>query len=100
MNINTNLYDLGRLYRNEDTNQPDAILSYVPIFTMSNPIYHTVISGETLMDISLKYYGNHNLWFIIAAYNQDKFTDPLELPVGKEFIFPNRDNLETMNYGN
>ncbi|MEE0122927.1 MAG: hypothetical protein UEU88_04105 [Streptococcus salivarius] len=52
------------------------------------------------MDISLKYYGNHNLWFIIAAYNQDKFTDPLELPVGKEFIFPNRDNLETMNYGN
>ena len=100
MNLNTHLYDVARVYRDASTNERDALISILPVYDMVDPIYHTVIDGESLKDISLKYYGNHNLWFIVAAYNRDKFINPLELPVGVELVFPNKDDLQTMNYGN
>lgn len=99
MNTSTQIYDIGLVYYNENTDEPDALLANMDKFEYTEKIHHTVVSGENLYDISLKYYDNMNLWFIIAIYNRDKILNPFELPVGVELEFPTKNELETMNYG-
>ena len=50
---------------------------------------HTVVAGETLSDISLKYYGKATAWQQIYDVNKDVIGDnPNKIKPGQEFIIP------------
>jgi nucleoid-associated protein YgaU len=50
---------------------------------------HTVVAGETLSDISLKYYDKANAWQQIYDANKDVIGDnPNKIKPGQEFIIP------------
>lgn len=98
MDINTGLYDVGMLYYNEGLKANDALKYNPSRFTYTKAIYHTVVDGENIWDLALKYYNSHSLWFIIAIYNRDKFINPLELPVGVELVFPDKSEVESFSY--
>ncbi|MBT3220297.1 MAG: LysM peptidoglycan-binding domain-containing protein, partial [Proteobacteria bacterium] len=44
---------------------------------------HTVISGETLSDIALRYYSDANKWPSLLQYNADRLNQPQDLAVGQ-----------------
>ena len=88
----------GRIYYYGETQVPDTLVSqdYKSRFKLINPIIHVVKQGERLVDISYKYYGNHNLWFVIASFNRDKIINPLELEEGTELILPDISLISTL----
>ena len=49
---------------------------------------HTLKSGETIIRISVKYYGSKRFWPYIAKFNQDAISDPDNLPVGTVIKIP------------
>lgn len=58
-----------------------------PDTSNSNPTIHTVMEGETLQDISFKYYGDSGYWMIIAEANELFF--PLrELTPNTQIVIP------------
>ena len=52
-------------------------------------LYHTIVEGETLYSIALKYYKSSYSWFIIADANPELITDIFDLPVGEIILIPN-----------
>jgi nucleoid-associated protein YgaU len=71
-------------------NQPN-----VPNLTASNksekietPKIHIVRTGETLSDISYKYYGSSNKWQKILDANRSQIKDANRLRPGTELIIP------------
>ena len=54
--------------------------------TPSLPTVHTVVQGDTLSEISMKYYGTMVHWERIAETNE--IDDPRELQVGVELVIP------------
>ncbi len=50
--------------------------------------FHTVCAGETLSDISYKYYGSANKWHKIRDANQDVIKDANRLIPGTRLIIP------------
>ena len=49
---------------------------------------HTLQSGETIIRISVKYYGSKRFWPYIAKFNQDAISDPDSIPVGTIIKIP------------
>ena len=51
--------------------------------------FHIVIKGQTLTQISQKYYGSAGNWEKILDANQDKIKEPNKLIPGTKLIIPN-----------
>ena len=49
---------------------------------------HMLQSGETIIRISVKYYGSKRFWPYIAKFNQDAISDPDNIPVGTVIKIP------------
>ena len=49
---------------------------------------HTLQSGETIIRISVKYYGSKRFWPYIAKFNQDAITNPDNIPIGTVIKIP------------
>ena len=49
---------------------------------------HTLQSGETIIRISVKYYGSKRFWPYIAKFNQNAISDPDNIPVGTVIKIP------------
>lgn len=48
----------------------DRTLHREPFYPISNKTtLHTVVEGQTIQDIAIKYYGNSGSWFRIADFN-------------------------------
>lgn len=86
----SHVYSTAVLYYKGETTVTDALISqdYCSLYELQNPIIHIVKQGERLVDISYKYYNNHNLWFVIASFNRDKIINPLVLEPGVELRIP------------
>ncbi|MCH2172720.1 hypothetical protein MK489_18250 [Myxococcota bacterium] len=56
-------------------------------FPTETVIGHTITAGETLQSISLMYFGNSSLWFVLAEANALTGHEPL--PVGQRLVVPN-----------
>lgn len=81
------LYDRGFIVSYEEG---DKSLFRTPIKfkpNMGNK-YHTITYGQSLLDISRKYYGTSSLWFLLADTN-DIIEDIFNLPVGESILIPN-----------
>jgi nucleoid-associated protein YgaU len=77
-------------HEHSQRNQPN-----VPDLTASNksektgtPKIHIVRTGETLSDISYKYYGSSNKWRKILDANRSQIKDANRLRPGTELIIP------------
>ncbi|HET7536869.1 MAG TPA: LysM peptidoglycan-binding domain-containing protein [Candidatus Didemnitutus sp.] len=49
---------------------------------------HTVVKGDTLMSIALKYYGNRSKWRDIYAANRNVMKSESDIHVGMELVVP------------
>lgn len=49
---------------------------------------YTVQSGDTLSEISRRYYGNPNEYMRIFYANRDKLNDPNQIQVGQQLVIP------------
>lgn len=49
---------------------------------------HTLQSGETIIRISVKYYGSKRFWPYIAKFNKETITDPDNIPIGTVIKIP------------
>jgi hypothetical protein len=49
---------------------------------------HTLKSGETIIRISVEYYGSKRFWPYIAKFNQDEITNPDNIPIGTIIKIP------------
>jgi len=49
---------------------------------------YTVQSGDTLSEISRRYYGNPNEYMRIFYANRDKLNDPDQIQVGQQLVIP------------
>ena len=49
---------------------------------------YTLKSGNTLMKLSLKYYGTKAMWRYIVEHNRDVITDPDNVPIGTKLKIP------------
>ena len=49
---------------------------------------HTVVAGDTLRGLALKYYGDANKWTKIVDANKDALPDPNQLKVGQKLKIP------------
>jgi nucleoid-associated protein YgaU len=56
--------------------------------TTAAPRRHTVVSGDTLRAIALRYYGNPNRWPEILAANRDVLHDERSLTIGRILRIP------------
>ena len=55
----------------------------------SEPIYeHALKSGETIIRISVEYYGSKRFWPYIAKFNSDNIKDPDNIPIGTIIKIP------------
>ena len=58
----------------------------VPKATYPDSIVHTVVGGETLDQLAVRYYGREDLWWRIADANPGRF--PLDWKPGDSIIIP------------
>ena len=49
---------------------------------------HTLQSGETIIRISVEYYGSKRFWPYIAKFNSDEISNPDNIPVGTIIKIP------------
>ena len=62
-----------------------------------NKVRHTVVAGETLSHISLKYYKTANRWKEIYEANKDQIRDPDQIYPGQIFTVPDANPPETID---
>jgi len=67
---------------------PVATTAQTP--TTSGELRHTVVAGDTLIDLADHYYGDESLWPSILAANADRVSDPDNLQVGTILLIPER----------
>lgn len=74
-------------------NEGDLSLERRPIIMTSEVgvRYHTITQGDTLLQISLKYYGVSSYWFIIGEVNN--LIDPFTLTEGDFLKIPLLENV-------
>lgn len=98
MTQDAQVYGEALEYLYAETNVADTLVSkdYISQYKMLNPLIHVVTEGERLVDISYQHYGNHNLWFLIAAFNRDKIINPFILEPGTELRFPQLSVISTL----
>ncbi|HNZ66115.1 MAG: LysM peptidoglycan-binding domain-containing protein [Planctomycetes bacterium] len=65
-------------------------LVIISFLNRPNIIYlqHKVMEGETIRDLSERYYGNRELWSKICILNAKKLKGKDELPVGETILIP------------
>lgn len=87
MASNTSPYNSSDAYRVE---YPDGEYSLErdskPYGLSSSDIVHTVMEGETLQNISFKYFGDSGRWGDIAALND--IIDPFDITSGTNLLIP------------
>lgn len=49
---------------------------------------HILQNGETIIRVSLKYFGNKNFWPYIAKHNEKNLKDPNNVPIGTKLLIP------------
>ena len=49
---------------------------------------HILQNGETIIRVSLKYYGTKNYWPYIAKHNEEIIKDANNVPVGTKLLIP------------
>jgi len=59
-----------------------------PVTQKKPPRMYTVVSGDTLSDISRKFYGTTTKWQIILDANRKTMKNPAELKPGMELVIP------------
>lgn len=74
----------NRIYSNDSPVRTDST-SYKIVGTKTT---HTVLSGETLTRISLRFYGTKDLWPYLLMHNSDVITDPQQVSVGMSIRIP------------
>jgi nucleoid-associated protein YgaU len=67
---------------------PDAVPTPTPVPTAPEPRVHTVVAGDTLSKIALKYYGTASRWPEILAANRDTLKNENSLVAGKTIRIP------------
>jgi hypothetical protein len=62
---------------------------------LETAIYHQVVDGERLDQISYKYYGNNKYWWVLADVNDlaDDLINPFQLQEGLKLIIPKLEML-------
>jgi len=77
---------------NHPTNSSAAIQPDSTIYEQTEKIktqkFHIIRQGETLSDISHKYYGSANKWQMILDANRDEIEDVSKLQPGTKIIIP------------
>ena len=49
---------------------------------------HILQNGETIIRVSLKYFGDKNFWPYIAKHNEKNLKDPNNVPIGTKLLIP------------
>ncbi len=77
---------------NHPTNSSAAIQPNSTIYEQAGKIktqkFHIIRQGETLSEISHKYYGSANKWRMILDANRDEIEDVSKLKPGTKIIIP------------
>ena len=73
--------------KSEQNNVPDLKV-HEQAEEIKAPKFHIVRAGETLSNISLKYYGSANKWQKIYNANRKAIKDPRKLRPGTRLIIP------------
>jgi nucleoid-associated protein YgaU len=77
---------------NHPTNSSAAIQPDSTIYEQAEKIktqkFHIIRQGETLSNISYKYYGSANKWRMILDANRDEIEDVSKLKPGTKIIIP------------
>jgi len=88
--LSNNLSTKGLEAQNAEDNQskpPDSTI-YEQTEKIKTQKFHIVREGETLSEISHKYYGSANKWRIILDANRDAIEDVSKLKPGTKLIIP------------
>ena len=72
---------------NEKNNPPDSTI-YEQDEKIKTQKFHIILKGQTLSQISQKYYGSAHNWKKILDANRDKLKDPNKLIPGTKLIIP------------
>jgi hypothetical protein len=86
----TSRYNLIRLYVNQESRMVQETWDRLPITPQPEDGYHEVVASEAHRPdlLALAYYGDLNLYWVLAQANQ--MTDPFaETTVGKKLRIPN-----------
>ncbi len=62
----------------------------LPAPSTGEPMRHTVVAGDTLIELAARYYGDESLWPSILAANADGVGDPDNLQIGTTLLIPER----------
>ena len=73
---------------NEKNNLPDSTI-YEQAEKIEAQKYHIVLKGETLSEISYKYYGSASKWKNILESNKETIKDANKITPGMKLIIPN-----------
>jgi len=74
--------------KNEKNDLPDSTI-YEQAEKIEAQRYHIVLKGETLSEISYKYYGSASKWQNILDSNQEMIKDANKIKPGMKLIIPN-----------
>jgi nucleoid-associated protein YgaU len=84
---NTTSSDTTAVIKSEQTNIPDLTVHEQPEEVKAQK-FHIVRKGETLSNISYKYYGSAGKWQKIYNANRKAIKDPRKLRPGTKLIIP------------
>lgn len=85
-NFSTN--GLTALNAEDNQSEPPDSTIYEQTEKIKTQKFHIVHEGETLSEISYKYYGSANKWRIILDANRDEIEDVSKLKPGTKIIIP------------
>jgi nucleoid-associated protein YgaU len=83
---NTASADTTAAIKSEQSNVPDLTVHEEP--EVKTQKFHIVLKGETLSNISYKYYGSAGKWQKIYNANRKAIKDPRKLRPGTKLIIP------------
>ncbi|MFQ5713847.1 MAG: LysM peptidoglycan-binding domain-containing protein [Candidatus Scalinduaceae bacterium] len=66
----------------------------IPFVNIQGEIIHKVVSSDSLVKLSKKYYGDETKWKYIHEANEDKIPNPNVLYIGQELLIPDITVLE------
>jgi len=84
-------YDSSKIFRDENGVVYLNRMEYPVIPIRDTDIFIKGVFGQTFMNLASKYYGDKNLWWIIARANHQP--DSIYTIPGKEYRIPTNTNL-------
>ena len=85
-----NRYNKSRIFRDDNGKQYLNRIEYPPIPIRDTDIFIRGIFGQTFINLANKYYGDKDLWWVIARANNQ--SDSIYMIPGKEYRIPQRVN--------